>query len=88
MLLRSGGIVAVGGFGCSSASPVHGRLDDVLLLKPYQGSPDWECKPLLTAGKGPGRLIEYLIQNFKQLRDYLIYLPNCPLAEILLCSDN
>lgn len=72
MLLRNGGIVAIGGFGCSSASPVHGRLDDVLLLKPCQDSPDWECKPLRIAGKGPGRLIVSTLSNLKQLRDCLL----------------
>ena len=64
MLLRNGGIITIGGFGSSSASTVHGRLDDVLLLKPCQDSPDWECKPLLTTGRGPGRLIENHMLNF------------------------
>ena len=63
MLLRNGGIITIGGFGSSSASSVHGRLDDVLLLKPCQDSPDWECKPLPTTGKGPGRPIENCINS-------------------------
>ena len=80
----NGGIITIGGFGSSSASSVHGRQDDVLLLKPCQDSLDWECKPLPTTGKGPGRLIENHMLNYINSLGIILC---CPLAEFLLCSD-
>ncbi len=68
-------IVVAGGFGCPSGSGPHTRLEDVAMLRKCRGVGEgrWECVPLETTGRGPGRY------GFQHVQWVLKWFPKFPM---------